>query len=166
MTGIYKIENRKNGKVYIGQAIDIERRWREHLSRAKMLDTDFYKDLQEYGKDNFCFSVLEVCEAKDLDKCEAKWIRRYNSYDFGYNNTRGAAAFQHEHQTISVDVLQYEKMLKLCRPSTLKFYIYIESCKAWNKTPKLEEFCRDFGVGKSTAYAAKKELDSIKEAFE
>ena len=30
MIGIYKITNNVNKKVYIGQSIDIKRRWREH----------------------------------------------------------------------------------------------------------------------------------------
>ena len=33
ITGIYKITNRINGKVYIGQSIDIRRRWRQHRVR-------------------------------------------------------------------------------------------------------------------------------------
>ena len=28
--GIYKIGNKVNGKCYIGQSIDIKRRWRQH----------------------------------------------------------------------------------------------------------------------------------------
>jgi len=31
MVGIYKIENKQNGKIYIGQSIDIKKRW-DHLS--------------------------------------------------------------------------------------------------------------------------------------
>ena len=30
MTGIYKIENKLNGKIYIGQALDIELRFIQH----------------------------------------------------------------------------------------------------------------------------------------
>lgn len=30
MVGIYKIENKVNGKVYIGQSIDIKIRWYNH----------------------------------------------------------------------------------------------------------------------------------------
>ena len=32
--GIYKIENKINGKVYIGQSIEIERRWQKHLNAS------------------------------------------------------------------------------------------------------------------------------------
>jgi len=30
MTGIYKITNLDNGKMYVGQAVDINRRWKDH----------------------------------------------------------------------------------------------------------------------------------------
>jgi len=30
MVGIYKITNKKNGKIYIGQSWDMERRFKEH----------------------------------------------------------------------------------------------------------------------------------------
>jgi len=33
ISGIYKITNKVNGKVYIGQSVDIERRWKEHRQR-------------------------------------------------------------------------------------------------------------------------------------
>lgn len=32
MIGIYKIENTVNGKVYIGQSVDIKKRWKAHRS--------------------------------------------------------------------------------------------------------------------------------------
>ena len=35
MIGIYKIQNKLNGKIYVGQSVDIERRWKEHISDAK-----------------------------------------------------------------------------------------------------------------------------------
>ena len=30
MIGIYKIENKVNGKVYIGQSVNIKKRWKQH----------------------------------------------------------------------------------------------------------------------------------------
>ena len=33
--GIYKIENIVNGKVYIGQSIDIYNRWQNHKTKLK-----------------------------------------------------------------------------------------------------------------------------------
>jgi len=33
--GIYKFENKINHNIYIGQSVDIERRYKDHLNRAK-----------------------------------------------------------------------------------------------------------------------------------
>ena len=40
MVGIYKITNKLNGKVYIGQSNDIERRWAEHKRKYKWSTSD------------------------------------------------------------------------------------------------------------------------------
>lgn len=40
--GIYKIANKVNGKCYIGQSINIKRRWREHLKAYKTPDYHGY----------------------------------------------------------------------------------------------------------------------------
>lgn len=95
-TGIYKIENNINHKVYIGQSVRIERRWQEH----KYLDTylnpnnaSYYRKLytafREEGIDNFTFSIIEECSYNELDDREIYWIDYYNSYLTGYNMTRG-----------------------------------------------------------------------------
>ena len=88
MIGIYKIENKINGKVYIGQSKDIERRWEEHKSCRKpnaILTIVF----QKYGVSNFDFSVIEECQQDELDEREKYWIQYYNSFEDGYNLTRG-----------------------------------------------------------------------------
>ena len=48
MTGIYKIENKINGKIYIGQSINIERRWSEHCRKSKK--SLISKAIFEFGK--------------------------------------------------------------------------------------------------------------------
>jgi len=35
ITGIYKIRNKQNNKVYIGSAVDIKKRWRDHKWNLK-----------------------------------------------------------------------------------------------------------------------------------
>lgn len=82
--GIYKIQNLKNGKIYIGQSIHIEKRWQEHcrLSTKSLIS----KAIKEYGKNNFSFQILEECLEKDLDKKEQEYIIKYNSIvPSGYN---------------------------------------------------------------------------------
>ncbi len=87
MIGIYKITKKDNGKSYIGQSNDIERRFQEHCTKK-----DLYIDLeiQKYGADNFSFEVLEECELEELDEKEQYWISYYNTYEgFGYNQSPG-----------------------------------------------------------------------------
>ena len=102
MIGIYKIENLINGKVYIGQSVNIKERWNEHKlinSRAskdalKKQKYPLYLAFQKYGLENFLFEVLEECSLEELDTKEQFYIKKYNSYiDFpnsnGYNLTLG-----------------------------------------------------------------------------
>jgi group I intron endonuclease len=93
ITGIYKIENKINGKVYIGQSIDIIRRWKEHCRPSKIqngklkIERAFFK----YGVHNFSFEVLETCPIECLYEIELKYIRHYQSFkkNIGYNIVEG-----------------------------------------------------------------------------
>lgn len=56
---IYKIQF-PNGKVYIGQTIDVNSRWREHLREAAIgTDTKVYRAMRKYNTDISCFSIIE-----------------------------------------------------------------------------------------------------------
>lgn len=52
-TGIYKITNLLTGDCYIGQAIDINKRWKEHCKCGLGIDTPLgnklYKAMMDYG---------------------------------------------------------------------------------------------------------------------
>ena len=47
--GIYKIENKINGKLYIGQSINIEERWKNHKTHYKINDEPLYNEMKLYG---------------------------------------------------------------------------------------------------------------------
>ena len=85
--GIYKVTNKINGKVYIGQSVDIGRRWRQHMTAED--DIYFHKAIQKYGVDNFIWEVIEKCKKSELDERESYWIEYYDSYNKGYNCTKG-----------------------------------------------------------------------------
>lgn len=94
MIGIYKIENKINGKVYIGQSIDIEHRWSGHKSKlrnSKHQNDYLQKSWNKYGEDNFDFSVICECNKEDLDNKEIYYIDYYKSTDskYGYNLREG-----------------------------------------------------------------------------
>lgn len=89
--GIYKITNIINGKCYIGQSVDIRKRWRAHL---RVANTDFnllHRAFQKYGVENFTFEIIEYCARKELNEREKYWINYYDSHnpDKGYNMTDG-----------------------------------------------------------------------------
>ena len=84
MIGIYKIENLINHKVYIGQSIHIERRWKEHC--ANSTSSVISKAIKKYGKENFSFQILEECLEEDLDEKEIYYIKKFNCIvPNGYN---------------------------------------------------------------------------------
>lgn len=76
-TGIYKIINLTNGKIYIGSAIDFRRRELEHY-RGLRLNIHHSIALQraynKYGKENFVFEKIEYCEIENLIEREQFYI--------------------------------------------------------------------------------------------
>lgn len=89
--GIYMIRNNINGKAYIGQSINIMRRFEDHKRKALKGDTDnqLYIDMRTLGHNNFTFRVLEICPPHLLNKREKHYVKEYNSYTNGYNQTPG-----------------------------------------------------------------------------
>lgn len=84
---IYKITNKINGKSYIGQTTNYQRRFREHRNKgygeepSKLL----YKAFDKYGIDNFDFEVIEDL-TENYNEREKYWIQYYNTLTpNGYN---------------------------------------------------------------------------------
>lgn len=93
VTGIYKITNQQNGKCYIGQSVDVSKRWKEHAKCGLGIDTPagnkLYKEMQEVGIWNFSWELLEACSRADLNEKERFYIDLYKSKDYGYNTAKG-----------------------------------------------------------------------------
>ena len=85
--GIYKIENLINHKVYIGQSVDIERRFRGHINKEH--NHHLKHAFKKYGIENFSFEIIK--ETKDLDYWEIFLIQIYRATDerYGYNSDFG-----------------------------------------------------------------------------
>lgn len=92
--GIYIITNIVNGKAYIGKTEEsFKKRWRHHSS---LLKGNYHsnKYLQnawnKYGEINFKFEILHVCSKDDdINQLEMEYIEKYDSYNNGYNLTKG-----------------------------------------------------------------------------
>lgn len=91
--GIYKITNILDNKCYIGQSVDIYKRWCDHCKCGCGMDTPknnkLYAAMLEDGLENFTFELLEECPREELNKKEAFYINLYESNDYGYNITKG-----------------------------------------------------------------------------
>lgn len=117
MIGIYKITNNINGKCYVGQSDNIERRWREHKKRAFKIDNNqqtnlLYRAMQKYGIDNFKFEILEECTKDCLDEREIYYIAKYQSYINGYNLTTGGSRCATTKKLSHGDIAAIKKRLK------------------------------------------------------
>lgn len=93
MIGIYKITNLKDGKSYVGQSINITKRWNQHKNEYQKEGgcPVLYVAIRKYKIENFSFEILEECPQELLNEKEIFWIAHYksNDRDFGYNVLAG-----------------------------------------------------------------------------
>ena len=91
---IYKIENIKNNRKYIGLTNNIARRRARHFTDLKCNRHDnsfLQKEYNIYGEDAFNFEIIfaeDVSEKVISDK-EKEYIAYYDSYRNGYNQNEG-----------------------------------------------------------------------------
>ena len=88
--GIYMITNLKNEMCYIGQAVNIQERWRQHIKRAIGAETPtqnkLYPAMAKFGAENFTFQVIEeITDRNLLDEREDYWQDFYKAKEFGYS---------------------------------------------------------------------------------
>ena len=88
-TGIYKITNLENNMCYVGQAVNIADRWRQHIKRGLGAETPtrnkLYPAMQSFGVENFAFEIVEECTREQLDEREDFWQDYFHAKDFGYS---------------------------------------------------------------------------------
>ena len=95
MQGIYKITNLITKKIYIGKTNDSDRRWKNHQRLAftsghKEYNKILYQSMRKYGIENFSFEIIEELEDYSISgEREQYWIKYYDSYNNGYNETLG-----------------------------------------------------------------------------
>lgn len=93
VTGIYKITNQLNGIYYIGQAVDVAKRWKDHAKCGLGIDAPasnkLYAAMQQDGLENFTWELLEKCSSAELNEKEKFYIELYQAKEYGYNSTKG-----------------------------------------------------------------------------
>ena len=106
---IYKFENKVNGKIYIGKTKNINNRIYQHSHVTKYRNTKFGNAIKKYGIDMFNFDVLITVNSRNrnnldiiLNCLEKYFIKKYNSFNEGYNCTLGGDGtinFKHSEET-------------------------------------------------------------------
>jgi group I intron endonuclease len=101
-TGIYKIQSiSKPNRCYIGSALNIEKRWNNHLSMLKhgTHTNKLQRHYNKYGRNDLSFSILITCDKEDLINKEQFFIDVYKPW---FNNRPVAnnnSGFHHSIET-------------------------------------------------------------------
>lgn len=135
--GIYKIENLLNHKVYIGQSINIETRFKKHQSAKD--NFLIHKAIQKYGKENFSYEIIELCSQEQLNEKEIYWIDKYQScilnglnkgYNMNYGGSNGAGLQKGQPiEQYSLDG-EFLKVYPSARQASLELNIYPSAISA------------------------------------
>lgn len=80
ISGIYKIKNIINNKIYIGSSNNVYKRKNEHflaLKNGSHCNAHLQRAYNFYGENNFIFEIIETCNEIDLLKVEQKYLDKY-----------------------------------------------------------------------------------------
>lgn len=121
--GIYKITNKINKKVYIGQSRNIKQRLNEHknhLNRNIHHNSHLQNAWNKYGEINFKMETIEECPIEIINEKEKEYINIYKSYNrkYGYNIEKGG----------NQNIIVSEETRQKLRESNLKSYYKGEQC--------------------------------------
>lgn len=98
--GIYCIENLLNHKKYIGQSVDIYKRFYDHKRHLKLNRHDnsyLQNEWNKHGSYNFLFYIITQCTVEELDQLEIFYINKFNTLNrtYGYNLQSGGQLASH-----------------------------------------------------------------------
>ena len=153
---IYKVTNRVNGKVYIGQTTKtIQTRWKKHCIAAKSDNLPFHKAIRKYGAENFTVEQIDIAASADeLNKKEIYWIAFYNSrLPNGYNVCTGGGG-------MSGYKASEETRIKLRK----SHFGYKHSAETLRKMSEIRAGVNHWGVRKVVCIETGEVFDYIKQA--
>lgn len=89
-SGIYKIVNVVDGKMYIGRSKNVYKRVRSHkcdLRKNRHGNQHLQNAWNKYGEENFMWEIVELCSLDIIEEKESYWIKQLDTLnrDCGYN---------------------------------------------------------------------------------
>lgn len=126
--GIYIFTNKINGKSYIGQSINLSKRYKEHTSNWKKdYGSVFHRAIRKYGVGNFEYNILEYCLIEELNEKEIYYIKKYNTLNpYGYNVATGGRSFT---KPIKLDLIKVKEIIELLKNTNMDKY---DICDKYN----------------------------------
>jgi group I intron endonuclease len=101
---IYRITNKINDKVYVGQTVQSnpKMRWYAHLDYCrKGRKSHLYDSMRKHGIDNFNWEVIDQSTSiEELNNLEAKWLAHYRLLGEVYNNREAGGNKKHSADSI------------------------------------------------------------------
>lgn len=141
---IYKVTNKINNKVYIGQTIQTlaQRRSKHYykVNNKNDIHTHFINALRKYPKETFTWEIIDNAETQEeLDTKEKYWIKYYNSIESGYNTKDGGET-----------IITTDKFLEKC--GSKPFYAFDLQGNKLGEFLNQREFARDHNMSKGDIY--------------
>lgn len=101
LSGIYKITRKSDGKVYIGQSECIVNRIKQHIDNKSETNSEKIDGaIKAEGWENFSYEIelaLPQLNTEQLWLAESTYIARYDSYNTGFNKTKGNHIGKYDH---------------------------------------------------------------------
>ena len=137
-SGIYSITCVPSGRRYIGQSVNIPRRWRNHKSQlraGKASNLILQRAWDKYGEESFKFKVVEKTSIDNLDERELYWMHELNTLvtDGGFNICDSVDG---TNRTVPVDKAARARAADSCS----------HRFTAFGKTQTLKEWSKETGV--------------------
>lgn len=138
---IYLITNDINSKVYVGQTIQsLKKRFNGHCCYSKSdksINMYIKRAIHKYGRDKFHISLLEECSIESMNEREKYWIDFFDSYNKGYNLTKGGQDsnyFSLHRLEDTIDIKKFEQYILEFRPlaSEVSKHFGISKCSVYN----------------------------------
>lgn len=106
-TGIYKITS-PSGKIYIGQSINIEQRWKNYSLNSKN-QIKLFNSFKKYSIEGHSFEVIEKCTVDQLNTRERYWQDYYDV--LGKDGLNCILTSTEEKSTVFCEEMQLRKSL-------------------------------------------------------
>lgn len=134
----YRIRNIKNNKSYIGVSVNLQSRKRQHFLELKKgihHNLKLQRSFNIHGPSSFVFEIIEEnIPAEIIYQREIELISFYNTYELGYNMTRGGdgAGIGNENWKLNVGKPSFHNRVRIFlynyKTGEIHFFEKMEDC--------------------------------------